>query len=175
MAEAAARGGARAAAGDPGVSAPRERSVKLLGDDVRILEKGEGAPLGFLPTFGGVPGWTPFLDRLAEHRRVVVPSLPGFPGAGGGFRRLDDLADWVSATLDLLEHVDELGEVRDQLRLLGGHRARVIDDEDDVEVAVDVDRDALVEHRVLDRVDARYLAIRAARQGRETRDTKRRK
>lgn len=85
------------------MSAPRERSVKLLGDDVRILEKGEGAPLGFLPTFGGVPGWTPFLDRLAERRRVVVPSLPGFPGAGGGFRRLDDLADWVSATLDLLE------------------------------------------------------------------------
>lgn len=85
------------------MSAPREHSVKLLGDDVRILEKGEGAPLGFLPTFGGVLGWTPFLDRLAERRRVVVPSLPGFPGAGGGFRRLDDLADWVSATLDLLE------------------------------------------------------------------------
>jgi pimeloyl-ACP methyl ester carboxylesterase len=85
------------------VSAPRERLVRLLDEDVRVLEKGEGAPLGFLATFGGVPAWTPFLDRLAERRRVVVPSLPGFPGAGGGFRRLDDLPDWVTATLDLLE------------------------------------------------------------------------
>jgi pimeloyl-ACP methyl ester carboxylesterase len=85
------------------VSAPRERRVRLLGDDVRVLEKGEGEPLGFLASFGGLPGWTPFLDRLAERRRVVVPSLPGFPGAGGGFRRLDDLPDWVIATLDLLE------------------------------------------------------------------------
>lgn len=85
------------------MSAPRERSVRLLGEDVRILEKGEGEPLGFLATFAGIPAWTPFLDLLAERRRVVVPSLPGFPGAGGGFRRLDDLADWVTATLDLLE------------------------------------------------------------------------
>lgn len=85
------------------MSAPRERRVRLLGDDVRVLEKGEGEPLGFLATFGGVVTWTPFLDLLAERRRVVVPSLPGFPGAGGGFRRLDDLPDWVTATLDLLE------------------------------------------------------------------------
>jgi pimeloyl-ACP methyl ester carboxylesterase len=33
---------------------------------------------------------------------VVVPSLPGFPG-GLGHERLDDLPDWVAATLDLLE------------------------------------------------------------------------
>jgi pimeloyl-ACP methyl ester carboxylesterase len=32
----------------------------------------------------------------------VVPSLTGFPGAAG-HDRLDDLMDWVSATLDLLE------------------------------------------------------------------------
>jgi pimeloyl-ACP methyl ester carboxylesterase len=85
------------------VSAPRERSVRVLGEDVRVLEKGEGAPLGFLATFGGVNAWSPFLDRLAERRRVIVPSLPGFPGAGGAFRKLDDLPDWLAATLDLLE------------------------------------------------------------------------
>jgi pimeloyl-ACP methyl ester carboxylesterase len=85
------------------VSAHRERTVRVLGEDVRVLEKGEGAPLGFLATFGGVTGWTPFLDRLASQRRVVVPSLPGFPGAGGAFRKLDDLPDWLAATLDLLE------------------------------------------------------------------------
>ena len=33
---------------------------------------------------------------------MIAPSLPGFPGATG-HDRLDDLADWVTATLDLLE------------------------------------------------------------------------
>jgi len=85
------------------MSAPRERSVAALGEVLRVLEKGDGEALGVLPTFGGLAGFTPFLDRLAEHRRVVVPSLPGFPGGGAAFRALDDLADWVTATLDLLE------------------------------------------------------------------------
>jgi pimeloyl-ACP methyl ester carboxylesterase len=85
------------------VSAPSRRTLRLLGEDVRVLEKGEGAPLGYLATFGGVGAWTPFLDRLAERRRVVVPSLPGTPGGGSAFRRLDDLPDWIAATLDLLE------------------------------------------------------------------------
>ena len=33
---------------------------------------------------------------------MIVPSLPGFPGAEG-HERLDTLADWIAATLDLLE------------------------------------------------------------------------
>jgi len=85
------------------VSGSRERSAPLGGEAVRVLEQGEGEPLGFLASFGGVASTTPFLARLAERRRVIVPSLPGFPGGGSGFRRLDDLADWVAATLDLLE------------------------------------------------------------------------
>jgi pimeloyl-ACP methyl ester carboxylesterase len=84
------------------MSAPRERRAALGGEEVRVLEQGDGEPLGVLATFGGVGSWTPFLARLAERRRVIVPSLPGFPG-GGDFRRLDDLPDWISATLDLLE------------------------------------------------------------------------
>jgi pimeloyl-ACP methyl ester carboxylesterase len=84
------------------VSAPDERSVRVGGERCRVWEKGEGAPLGFLGGLRGLPRWTPFLDRLAERRRVVAPSLPGFPGALG-HDRLDDLADWVCATLDLLE------------------------------------------------------------------------
>jgi pimeloyl-ACP methyl ester carboxylesterase len=84
------------------MSAPRERRVALGGEEVRVLERGDGEPLGVLATFGGVGSWTPFLARLAERRRVIVPSLPGYPG-GGDFRRLDDLPDWISATLDLLE------------------------------------------------------------------------
>jgi pimeloyl-ACP methyl ester carboxylesterase len=92
-------GATRGTTGSPHV----ERTVRVLGEDVRVFEKGDGAPLGLLATFGGTIAWTPFLDRLAERRRVIVPSLPGFPGAGGAFRKLDDLPDWLAATLDLLE------------------------------------------------------------------------
>lgn len=84
------------------MSAPREHSVCAGGLDCRVWEKGEGEPLGFLGGLRGLPRWTPFLDLLAEQRRVIAPSLPGFPGALG-HDRLDDLADWVTATLDLLE------------------------------------------------------------------------
>jgi pimeloyl-ACP methyl ester carboxylesterase len=68
----------------------------------RVWEKGEGAPLGFLGGLRGLPRWPRLLDRLAQHRRVIAPSLPGFPGAAS-FDELDDVADWVVATLDLLD------------------------------------------------------------------------
>jgi pimeloyl-ACP methyl ester carboxylesterase len=84
------------------VNRPIERRVIVNGEPCRIWEKGQGTPLGYLAGLGGLPRWTPFLDRLAERRRVIVPSLPGFPG-GLGHERLDDLADWVTATLDLLD------------------------------------------------------------------------
>jgi pimeloyl-ACP methyl ester carboxylesterase len=84
------------------VSAPSERTVQVNGHACRVWEKGAGAPLGYLAGFGGLPRWTPFLDRLAERRRVIAPSLPGFPGATG-HEELDGIEDWVTATLDLLE------------------------------------------------------------------------
>ena len=80
-----------------------ERTVEVWGTPCRVWEKGQGETLGFLAGFGGMPRWAAVLDRLAERRRVVVPSLPGFPGAGKLHMQLDDIADWVSATLDLLE------------------------------------------------------------------------
>jgi pimeloyl-ACP methyl ester carboxylesterase len=67
----------------------------------RVWRKGKGAPLGFLAGFGGLPQWIPFLDRLAEARTVIVPSLPGFPG-GLGHDQLDSHLDWVIATHDVL-------------------------------------------------------------------------
>ncbi len=86
------------------MSEPRERIVEVSAGRLRcrVWEKGEGAPLGVLAGIGGLPRWTPFLDRLAQRRRVIAPSLPGFPGADG-FRELDDHCDWVAALLDLLE------------------------------------------------------------------------
>ena len=84
------------------MTTPGERTVRVNGSPCRVWEAGQGEPLGFVAGLGGLPRWTSFLARLAERRRVVVPSLPGFPG-GLGHDRLDDLADWVTATLDLLE------------------------------------------------------------------------
>ena len=78
--------------------------VTVNGARHRVWEKGSGKPLGFLAGIGGRPKWLPLFDRLAQHYRVVVPSLPGFPGAEPGHLLLDDNSDWICATLDLLEH-----------------------------------------------------------------------
>ena len=80
----------------------RSRSLRCNGAEVRVWEQGDGEPIVFLAGFGGLPKWIPFLDLLAETRRVIVPSLPGFPGAEG-HSRLDDLSDWTAATLEILE------------------------------------------------------------------------
>ena len=79
-----------------------DRSLSCNGTAVRVWEQGDGETVVFLAGFGGLPKWIPFLDRLAESRRVIVPSLPGFPGAEG-HGRLDDLSDWTAATLEILE------------------------------------------------------------------------
>lgn len=84
------------------MSRPTERTVAVNGQPCRVWEKGSGSPVFHLAGLLGLPRWTPFLDRLAEHHRVVVPSLPGFPGATG-HDRLDSLLDWIVASLDLLE------------------------------------------------------------------------
>ena len=84
------------------MSAPTQRTVQVNGHDCRVLEKGDGPTIGYLAGLVGLPAWTPFLDELAKTHRVVVPSLPGFPGATG-HEDLDHLIDWVAATLDLLE------------------------------------------------------------------------
>jgi pimeloyl-ACP methyl ester carboxylesterase len=96
------RRGARAAARRAVVST-RERRVALArGIEARIWERGDGDPVVFLGGLRGLPRWPAFLDALARTRRVIAPSLPGFPG-GMGHRTLDALPDWVIATLDLLD------------------------------------------------------------------------
>ena len=90
------RGGA---GGADGVSA---RTVEVNGRPCRVWEKGTGEPVGYLAGIGGLGGWTPFLDCLAERRRVIVPSVPGFPGAEG-HDLLDTQLDWILAVQDLLD------------------------------------------------------------------------
>jgi len=84
------------------LSEPETRTVEVNGHPCRVWRKGAGPKLGFLAGFGGLPRWIPFLDRLAERRTVIVPSLPGFPG-GTGHAVLDTHLDWLLAVRQLLE------------------------------------------------------------------------
>jgi pimeloyl-ACP methyl ester carboxylesterase len=75
--------------------------VVVNGFGCRVWRKGIGRPLGFLAGYGGLPRWTPFLERLSEERTIIVPSLPGFPGATG-HAVLDSHLDWIVAIRQLL-------------------------------------------------------------------------
>jgi len=85
------------------MSTPRERYVEVGGCRCRVWEMGDGPAVGFIAGFRGTPHWTPFFERLSATHRVIVPSLPGFPGAEAGHRLLDDTTDWIVMTLDLLD------------------------------------------------------------------------
>jgi pimeloyl-ACP methyl ester carboxylesterase len=84
------------------VTEPDVQTVEINGFPTRVWRKGQGAPLGFLAGFGGLPRWVPFLDRLAEKRTVIVPSLPGFPGGDRGHSVLDSHLDWLLAVRQTL-------------------------------------------------------------------------
>lgn len=60
-----------------------ERRVEVNGQACRVWELGRGPRVGYLAGLGGLRRPSPFLLRLAEQRRVVVPSIPGFPGLVG--------------------------------------------------------------------------------------------
>lgn len=84
------------------MSEPQTETIDLNGFSTRIWRKGSGPRIGFLAGFGGLPRWVPFLDRLAESRTVIVPSLPGFPGGDRGHSVLDTHLDWVLAVRTIL-------------------------------------------------------------------------
>ena len=87
---------------------PRERSITVGGHPVRVWEAGDNPsvpPAVFFAGLGGLPRWLPFLDELAATRRVIVPSLPGFPGAPD-FRHLDSLLDWIVHAVETIEALD---------------------------------------------------------------------
>lgn len=83
------------------VGGPSVSHVDVNGEPCRVWRKGSGRPVAFLAGQGGLPKWTPFLDRLAERYEVVAPSLPGYPG-GSGHTLLDGHLDWILAVRDLL-------------------------------------------------------------------------
>ena len=81
---------------------PKTSTVEINGFPCRVWTKGSGPKLGFLAGFGGLPRWVPFLDELAKTRTVIVPSLPGYPGATG-HTMLDTHLDWVLAVRQIID------------------------------------------------------------------------
>lgn len=83
-----------------------ERTVATPAGKARVWEKGKGRktapPVVFFAGLGGMPAWLPMLDTLAAKQRVVVPSLPGFPG-GANHELLDEHLDWILTAIDLVE------------------------------------------------------------------------
>ena len=84
------------------MSQPQTTTVEVNGFPCRVWTKGSGPKLGFLAGFGGLPRWVPFLDELAKTRTVIVPSLPGYPGATG-HTMLDTHLDWVLAVRQIID------------------------------------------------------------------------
>ena len=82
---------------------PDASTIDINGFTTRVWRKGTGPRIGFLAGFGGLPRWVAFLDRLAEARTVIVPSLPGFPGGDRGHTVLDNQLDWVLAVRDIID------------------------------------------------------------------------
>lgn len=83
------------------MSEPQTTTTDINGHACRVWTKGRGPKLGWIAGLGGLPRWTAFLDKLAEHRTVIAPSLPGFPGATG-HKLLDTHLDWVAAVREII-------------------------------------------------------------------------
>ena len=69
---------------------------------IKVLEGGDGEPLVYIHGEGGLRGWEPHLDRLAQEFRVFAPYHPGV-GASAGLEHLDELWDLVLFYEELLD------------------------------------------------------------------------
>ena len=96
--EDAGRGGRRMS---PRSETARTHTAEVNGQACRVWDKGEGQALVVLAGFGGLPRWTPCLEHLAARRRVIAPSLPGFPGTST-IGPLYNHLDWLLAARDLI-------------------------------------------------------------------------
>jgi hypothetical protein len=77
-------------------------------------------------------------------------------------RRHDAQVDVGDSALDRLERRDEVAEVGAQRLLFVLHRVGVVDHEQQIDIAIDLEREVLLLDGLRDRIEARHLAIRAA-------------
>jgi pimeloyl-ACP methyl ester carboxylesterase len=69
---------------------------------VEVLKGGAGPTLLFLHGAGGAHNWSPYMERLAEHYSLIVPSPPGY-GRSDTPEWLDNVSDLAFFYLDFLE------------------------------------------------------------------------
>jgi pimeloyl-ACP methyl ester carboxylesterase len=79
--------------------------ISVAGIDLDIFEQGQGAPLLYLHGGGGIALDVPFLERLAQSRRVIAPSHPGF-GKSSLPDWLDSIDDIAHVYLELMDRLD---------------------------------------------------------------------
>ncbi|MEX2453968.1 MAG: alpha/beta fold hydrolase [Rhodospirillaceae bacterium] len=83
--------------------------IEIDGCGIEVLRGGKGPALVFLHGAGGAHAWAPYMDRLAEHYTLHVPSHPGY-GRSDTPDWLDGIGDLAYFYLDYLERVgDEAG------------------------------------------------------------------
>ena len=78
----------------------------ISGCEIEVLTGGEGPPLVFLHGAGGAANWMPYMDRLAQHYTVRVPSHPGF-GRSDTPTWLDGIGDLAYFYLDFLDTLED--------------------------------------------------------------------
>ena len=79
--------------------------ISIAGIELELLDRGQGAPTLHLHGGAGIRSDLPFLDLLAEHRRVIAPSHPGF-GKSSLPDWLDSVDDIAHVYLELMDRLD---------------------------------------------------------------------
>jgi pimeloyl-ACP methyl ester carboxylesterase len=80
-------------------------AITLQGVDLRLVRRGQRAPLLLLHGGDGPQDRLPFFQRLAERFEVIAPTHPGFAGSPIP-EHFDSLEDLVYLYLDLLDALD---------------------------------------------------------------------
>jgi pimeloyl-ACP methyl ester carboxylesterase len=87
--------------------------IPIAGIDIEVHEDGSGEPILFLHSAQGFLPDHPYVRLLAQKRRVIAPSHPGFGGSG--------LPMWLSTADDIahvhLELMDKLGLAKNGARI----------------------------------------------------------
>jgi pimeloyl-ACP methyl ester carboxylesterase len=89
---------------DAAKSAGRE-TISVAGVELEMFERGQGQPLLYLHGGAGIASDVRFLDLLAEARRVIAPSHPGF-GKSSLPDWLDSVDDIAHIYLELMDRLD---------------------------------------------------------------------
>ena len=87
---------------------PKEAFVTVCECRTFVRRAGAGRPVLFLHGAGGLPGWQPFLTRLAERYDVLAPDHPGY-GQSESPRWLEEVADLGQFYLEFLKAFDLTG------------------------------------------------------------------